>query len=348
MAEVASRLFGLARIVAKLKRGLWVGLHAFSRDATRLNGSSCRLVDGNGYGHDPGLYDLKSIIDSLSHRNKMSHNTFVFRSELSHSPEPSISNSSPQDSPNRPRAYGRNGQKERKPPSITPRKFTRFFTPRSHGPDRLSASRQALFDITVPANNRNGIQSSPLRPFRDIPGQENSTSISFTRELKRRKIIHTPESSPDDASPSKGFQTNQNFVLEDDSERDDDIQVDLPTLPKAVRSSLSQRLEMLSRNTPPKRITQLDDQGLNGRLLQLSIDSSSGSTRQTSRYPVPDWQYETADFYSRPEDVHISTSIGGPERCIPFCAVGCNSTSHKNSDQLQLTYCSKLSDCCWR
>lgn len=216
----------------------------------------------------------------------MSKNTFVFRSEASDSPEPSISNSSPRGSPSRPRAYGRNGQKERKPPSITPRKFTRFFTPRSHGPGRLSASRQALFDITAPANNRGGVQSSPLRPFRDISTQENNSPASFTRELKRRKVIHTPESSPDDPSPSKRFQSNPNFVFEDDSEREDESQDTLPMLPRTAQSSLSRRLNMLSRNSPPKRITQLDDRGLSGRLLQLSMGFSSGSRRQQFQYPV--------------------------------------------------------------
>src|ERR1700710_2194303 len=47
---------------------------------------------------------------------------------------------------------GNEGRKERRNPSITPRKFNRFFTPRSrsqsHGSVQLSSARQALLDIT--------------------------------------------------------------------------------------------------------------------------------------------------------------------------------------------------------
>lgn len=82
--------------------------------------------------------------------------------------------------------------KEKRLTSITPRKFTRFFTPRSHGPSAAGSSRRILFDVTAPANNRRGIQSSPIRPLNTTADQENSP-ISFTRDMKRRKLLHTPE-----------------------------------------------------------------------------------------------------------------------------------------------------------
>lgn len=82
--------------------------------------------------------------------------------------------------------------KEKRLTSITPRKFTRFFTPRSHGPSAAGSSRRILFDLTAPANNRRGIQSSPIRPLNTTADQENSP-ISFTRDMKRRKLLHTPE-----------------------------------------------------------------------------------------------------------------------------------------------------------
>jgi hypothetical protein len=92
--------------------------------------------------------------------------------------------------------------KEKRQPSITPRKFTRFFTPRSHGPSAVGSSRRVLFDVTVPANNQRGSLSSPIRPHSTNGGQENSP-VSFTREMKRRKLIHTPDSSPEPAATEK-------------------------------------------------------------------------------------------------------------------------------------------------
>ena len=99
-------------------------------------------------------------------------------------------------------SHSLDGRKEKRQPSITPRKFNRFFTPRSHGSLPIKLPRGALEDITSPANNRNGTQSSPIRPFSNGNGVENSPT-TFTREMKRRKLLHTPSPSPDDSGSEK-------------------------------------------------------------------------------------------------------------------------------------------------
>ena len=39
-----------------------------------------------------------------------------------------------------------------------------------------------------------------------------------------------------------------------------------------------------------------------------------------------DWQYETANFLSSPEDVYYSINVERPaEHAVPFCATGCDS-----------------------
>ncbi|KFY18388.1 hypothetical protein V493_08654, partial [Pseudogymnoascus sp. VKM F-4281 (FW-2241)] len=225
--------------------------------------------------------------------------------------------------------------KEKRMTSITPRKFTRFFTPRSHGPSAAGSSRRILFDVTTPANNRRGVQSSPIRPPNTIADQENSP-ISFTRDMKRRKLLHTPEptltekSSPcddpfsshfGDITPEYGFSSG--FAAEG-SERST---CELSTYPDCSddvpRCTISEEPSAGSYVLPIRRSAS---RGLAGNLLR-SRHGSIPSRRSDTSSPISDWQDETASFYSRPEDTHFCSSLEGPDRCIPFCVASCNTNS---------------------
>jgi hypothetical protein len=189
-------------------------------------------------------------------------------------------------SPPRPSTYTTSGRKERRDPSVTPRKFRRFFTPRSHG-NFNSSSRQALYDITAPALNRNAAQSSPLRPFRGLNGPD-SSPVGFSRELKRRKLIHTPEASPEHnskarttrgghggpsridnlvSSPCERAAPDMDYINEEEEETD----VEEPDPPKQV----------------VKRVVRLSERGLAGQMLNMSLGVSySSSRRQHYEYPT--------------------------------------------------------------
>ena len=242
--------------------------------------------------------------------------------------------------------------KEKRLTSITPRKFTRFFTPRSHGPSAAGSSRRILFDVTAPANNRRGVQSSPIRPLNTTADQENSP-ISFTRDMKRRKLLHTPEptltekSSPcddpfsshaGDITPEYGFSSS--FAAEG-FERST---CELSTYPDCgndtPRCTISEE-PTTGRYVLPIRSSA--SRGLAGNLLR-SRHGSIPSRRHDTSSPISgrqsnntlcgckliycsDWQDETASFYSRPEDTHFCSSLEGPDRCIPFCVASCNSMS---------------------
>src|SRR5438105_2486454 len=80
--------------------------------------------------------------------------------------------------------------KERRNPSITPRKFQRFFTPRSRVSSNPSAARRALRDLAGPALNRCQTPSSPLKPISEdnVAGE-----LPVHRSAKRQKIQHTPD-----------------------------------------------------------------------------------------------------------------------------------------------------------
>jgi hypothetical protein len=182
-------------------------------------------------------------------------------------------------------SYRLNGHKEKRQPTITPRKFTRFFTPRSHGPI-ASSSRRALEDITAPVNNRNGVQSSPIRSAKPIAGQDNSPTI-FTRDLKRRKLLHTPSPSPENSSPAKAHSIYQPQVSDDEDPKDRRRDFSSPywkNVEDGVREHHSPSLKPT--NASLRHIRQLDTQGISGQLLQLNIGSRSTHSRRRSMWPV--------------------------------------------------------------
>lgn len=175
------------------------------------------------------------------------------------------------------------GKKERRAPSVTPRKFNRFFTPRSsHGSLPNTRSRKVLNDISAP-NNRY-TQSSPLQPFRDINGQE-SSPLGFTRESKRRKVLHTPEMSP---GKELGFvgahdeDSNLAGVLSSPCER---AFKDLNYIDEGEEYMSQEEEEEDVPPKPVKRIVRLQHRGLGGQMLHRSIGTSS---RHYS-YPVNGW-----------------------------------------------------------
>ncbi|CZT03230.1 related to lethal(2) denticleless protein [Rhynchosporium agropyri] len=224
-----------------------------------------------------------------------------------------IHGSSPPQSPKR-------GKKERRAPSVTPRKFTRFFTPRStHGSLPNTRSRRALNDIAAPNTSNRYTQSSPLQPFRDINGQE-SSPLGFTRESKRRKVFHTMEMSN---GKQLGFvgahdeDSNMAGVLSSPCERAVQALHYIEEDEEATSETEDEEGQILE---PVKRIVRIQNRGLAGQLLHRS----TGTSPRHYLYPVNDWQDHTAKFYSNPEDVHTSMSIlhDGARRTIPFCARG--------------------------
>ncbi|KAI0490666.1 WD40-repeat-containing domain protein [Xylaria cf. heliscus] len=210
--------------------------------------------------------------------------------------------------------------KERKDPSITPRKFKRFFTPRSRVPSQPSPARRALRDLAAPAINQRyqtPAPSSPLKPLFEEELDDEDLELQSFSIPKRRKIQHTPESSPTRPpplgtshalapgllSPIRSLCSSQEICESDDESSDDD----LPTP-----------------SHPPKRLLSLPSRGLAGQLAQRELGGLPRAGHAYMSYPAADWRIDTADFYSRPDDVHTCSSHEGPGQCIPFCAATCH------------------------
>ncbi len=179
-----------------------------------------------------------------------------------------------------PRSSSKRGTKERRDPSVTPRKFKKFFNPRSYGTFPNTRARKVLHDITTPTLNRNA-QSSPLRPFPSLNGQE---SIGFTPQSKRRKVYHTPETSSEKDCDFDGVHTGISVTGDIMSSPCERAVKDLEYIEEEEEDEqYSEDDDELPRPEPLKRIVRIQDRGLGGQLLNRSVGASA---RQRYEYPV--------------------------------------------------------------
>lgn len=192
-------------------------------------------------------------------------------------------------------------RKPKRPPPITPKRFTRFFTPRNSkdvsSRTSLSRSGRQLQDITRSALNRGrATRTTPRKTvnFIDIENQMR-TPQSNTR---KRKPYLSPETSPAQSSPSKRsrYVTPPAFDVLDHAPDLDEPAV-YPT--------------------PIRRLRQL---GAPSRTLQRSFGGMVGVGRGFRKDHGASWQDQTANFYSGSDDLHHL-----PQDAPPFCTASCNS-----------------------
>ncbi|KAK3937645.1 WD40-repeat-containing domain protein, partial [Diplogelasinospora grovesii] len=228
--------------------------------------------------------------------------------------------------------------KERRNPSITPKKFKRFFTPRSRVSSKPSAARKALHDLTAPALNRCQTPSSPLKPISE-DNDELPSLHDAHRGAKRRKTVHyaTPDrkrpceqlptplntspvlfQTPDNTrsalrSPIQTLQSSQSTIQDVSDLEDEAFSDDGEELPGETRLL--------------RRPVQLYRRGMAAQLVQRMTGGLPTGGYGRLSCPISDWRTEAADFCSKPEDVHLCSSHEGEPRTIPFCTTSCHKSS---------------------
>ncbi|EME86350.1 uncharacterized protein MYCFIDRAFT_124004, partial [Pseudocercospora fijiensis CIRAD86] len=193
-------------------------------------------------------------------------------------------------------------QKIRKPPTVTPNRFNKFFKPRkavSTRGGRLSKAGRQLRDITKNGANRRaaGISGADFLPT----PQDDFTS---PRPLKRRKHSGLDlQSSPPQSSPLRHHQTLEPIELpEFDSEAE--------TLPE-----LFEELKPF-----PRANRRLREPGPARRILERSFGGFHATSRGfRGADHVVDWRAETADICTSPSDTHMFSGAA-----LPFCTTACN------------------------
>lgn len=189
-----------------------------------------------------------------------------------------------------PRAPSSRG-KERRNPSITPRKFQRFFTPRSRVSSRPSAVRKALYDLAAPALNRCQTPSSPLKPISEELSLPRLPDAGDAHRGKRRKFHHatpekqtshlptplnsspllpTPDFRPTLRSPIQSLRSRQ--ALQDGVYRDDDVSEDEEDVEAAVPAL--------------KRPVPLHHRGLGAQLVQRMTGAMRYASERALECPV--------------------------------------------------------------
>ncbi|PSN66020.1 WD repeat-containing protein-like protein [Corynespora cassiicola Philippines] len=194
-------------------------------------------------------------------------------------------------------------RKPKRPPPITPKRFTRFFTPRSsvHGSSSaLGSSGRQLQDITRAAVNRRNAnanqRSTPRKTvnFADvISGDENAVTTPQMASRKRKSAYMSPETSPAQSSPSKRtkyISPTPFEILEDAPE------AEVPAV-------------------YPAPIRRLKSMGTISRTLERSFGGSLAIGRGFLSDHCTSWESQTADFYSSSDDIHEL-----PNGATPFCS----------------------------
>lgn len=202
-----------------------------------------------------------------------------------------------QDPPSSPPASSITSSRQRGLPSVTPKRFSRFFAPRSSTASRSKSSRQSrsarhLRDITNSAANRGktGTRRTPKKAL-DFAQENVPTSTP-----KKRKAPTEPESSPIQDSPSR---KSQRLIAREDTPVDD---VELPQIEEFL---------------PP--IHKLRISTSSSQILRRSFGSFSHWPRRKGGFTT-DTKHYTAGFHSNSSDVQQFSTL-------PFVTAACNTNT---------------------
>ncbi|KAK4539953.1 hypothetical protein LTR36_009923 [Oleoguttula mirabilis] len=213
--------------------------------------------------------------------------------------------------PHSPRATRSSNLKPKALPTVTPKRFTKFFTPRAsfsaRGGRQSKAGRQ-LRDITKNGANRKS-HALPVRD--DLLAHVEGDALS-ARPLKRRKISLDIASSPPQSSPLKHVQTAEQIRVFED----------IPASPSVSDDdALSDLIEQL--HPFPQPIRRLRPAGPSHRILERSFGGYESLTRgRRGTDHCANWQSQTADFVTVPKDTHAFRGTA-----LPFCTASCNTNS---------------------
>ncbi|KAL9591876.1 MAG: hypothetical protein Q9179_007285, partial [Wetmoreana sp. 5 TL-2023] len=221
------------------------------------------------------------------------------------------------------------GSKPKARPTITPRTFTRFFTPRSSLTRRskISASRRALRDITAATSNRS-LNSRRRSPNNDSISIFKDVAVATAVPARKKRKIQAPASpdvTPDHSSPSKRVSGPAFDILQDNGS-DHESGVDEEDQGEELRLDDINGGGKTARLRRP--IVRSKQRGVVGGLLSRELGLGTALQQQRPMCSGQDWQSETANFYTAPNDCHLCDNLGDPtENAIPFCTESCNNNS---------------------
>lgn len=264
-------------------------------------------------------------------------------------------------------------------PTITPRRFKRFFTPRSSLKRnvKIGKSRQVLRDITSGGSNRRSARQGPLSEEAIQIFEDQDENFVQTSKKRKRGFPISPDTTPANSSPLKRF---RGHTPVDQEVRQSDVESDYESV--ISESNQIQEADWQDEPEAVRPIVRWKQKSLLGSQLrrECSIEGC-GTPRRNYKICGPgkpkfksgiccifvgldnedfyylrikfffltwcskidlmltevlEWQHETVNFFTRPEDRHACANVAPTESkyAIPFCTASCNSTSPTKPDSL--------------
>ncbi|KFA55081.1 hypothetical protein S40293_03546 [Stachybotrys chartarum IBT 40293] len=250
---------------------------------------------------------------------------------------------------------------EKRNPSVTPRRFGRFFTPRNTAsiPNRTilanlepnavnncPISPQSVFSEALDSSP---LCSSPIERLNTAAASRRKRKGSDGPEpvVKRRGVllgdlslppvslgfedVKTQEASSDDKSVRESMGQRRKAVLnhffKSTQERPKTSSL-TPLLDTCDLATTSSETNPLFQDTyRPKPIRKFANRGFESQLLDREHGFSSNNGKHYLAYPAADPRTETASFYSHANDTYMCTSQSGQGTTIPFCLASCRNSS---------------------
>ena len=205
-------------------------------------------------------------------------------------------------------------RRPKKPPTITPRRFTRFFSPRPCAKrlNSVRTSRKALQDITKPALNRQE-QGIADVSFDSIGGSQGRQIHTFS---KKRKLSTSSIDPPLQSSPIRRVTFFPSSSQEDETRTS-------PETRSCVFLDDDEDLELAPKPGPGRRkIQTLRNIGTSASMLALRVYGETPRQRPDIRTR---YEAETSSFYSTARDVHHCFDSTATHWTMPFSTASCNS-----------------------
>ncbi|KAM3510689.1 hypothetical protein MY11210_005670 [Beauveria gryllotalpidicola] len=249
--------------------------------------------------------------------------------------------------------------KERRNPSVTPRRFGRFFTPRSSLPgvpvlrlpfDTLGSSEINRRPLSPESLTSDALMSDPIcsspteRTVRGGASKRHCPESSLQAPKKRRGFpaddlslpqLRLPEIASDDTTEENGMERPASDNLGDMRKATLNLffkasrgglrnieEKSLPSTPAIISSDVQGHTAL--EGYEPQPIRKFHNRGFESQLLNREHGFSSYASQRHLAAPACDPRAETASYYSRWNDVHQCTSYTGPGNTIPFSLTSCH------------------------
>ncbi|MCJ1404878.1 hypothetical protein MMC11_008104 [Xylographa trunciseda] len=221
--------------------------------------------------------------------------------------------------------------KLRKSPNVTPKRFGRFFTPRTslQRGTRFCVGRPALGDITASAGNikiqqgkRQLQRTRDTTPADSLP-EGGLLGCKDVPNVRKRKTLHIPDVTPEKPEIFKRIRYRSSSTSTEFENADCDAITGTYHGSDEDGGAPSKSIQDL-----PKPIIRSGFREALGTILRREIDLPQDTSRLARMAYGADSRCETANFYSGPKDIHMCMDMAlTPGRALPFCTASCNTNS---------------------